>query len=115
MNDGSLECDSYIDDISLNPHVEQTLELTLDLLSLLVADKPRNFHGIADEGIPTRMLHRTLDTRVVADDIDGESSSLGEGAVLVVDGLRLDRLEGDERCGSGTLDSYVLEKARVSE
>jgi hypothetical protein len=85
-----------------------TPRLTLDLLSLLVANMPRDLHRIADKGISTGVLHGALDRVIERDDIDGESSSASKVAELVVGRFGLDRLEGDEGRLASSLNTHVL-------
>jgi len=54
------------------------------------------------------VLHGCFELRVEVDHVDGEPSSFGEGAVLVVGGFGLDAVERDEGCLAETLGSEIL-------
>lgn len=98
---------------SLAAHAKRE-ERTLDLLPLVVADMPSDLHRVANQGVPTRMLHGALDARVVLNHVDRESGTFGERTELVVDGFGLDRLEGNKGCLAGALDAHVLWTSSIS-
>jgi len=86
--------------------------LTLHILSPLVTNVSRNIHRVTNERVPTRVLHGCFELRVEVDHVDSESSSFGEGAVLVVGGFGLDAVERDKGCLAETLGAEVLEEER---
>ena len=81
---------------------------TFHLLSSIEANMPSNIDGVADEGVPTRMMDRTLKRRVELDHIHCEPCTLCERAEFVIDRLCLNCVEWNERRLTSSLVSHVL-------
>ena len=90
MNDRSVEGDS------------------LDLLSLIKTYIPRYLHGVTDECVAARVVHRSLDNSIVLYHVDGQTGGAMNVAELVIDRLGLDCVERDESCLASALVAHVL-------
>jgi hypothetical protein len=109
VDDRPLQCHSYA---AVSAHSRRQLpkmrSRTLDLLTLLVAHVPCDFHRITHKPIAARMVYRAFHSRFVLDHVDCKACAFCEGAELVVDGLHLDRVERNERRLACALISHVL-------
>lgn len=81
---------------SIKREQEKRPILTFDILVLLVTDVSSDIHRVADQRVPTRMLHRVLVQSVEFDHVDRQSSASGKVSVLVVRRFDLDRVQRQE-------------------
>lgn len=67
-----------------------------------------DIQGIADQRASTSMLYSSSNDRVTLDDIDSEASAFDEVAVLFLNRLDLDGVQGNECRLASTLITHIL-------
>lgn len=86
-----------------------TAKSTFHLLTLLITYIPRHLHIITHEGTTKRMMYRSFHRTLILDNVHRKPCTLRKRAVLVVDRLDLNGIQGDERGLSGPLCAHILD------
>lgn len=85
------------------------MERTFHILAFIITNIPRQLHRITYQRIPTRMMDRSLNSRVELYQIESVSHAFAERPELVVHGLDLDGIERDESRLSRTLVAHIFD------
>lgn len=89
------------------PDQHRTEALTLGVLPLIVTDRSRSIHCLADNGVATGVLHSLLYAVVEGDTVNSEPRR-PQATQLVVGRLSLNGVEWDKGRLAGTLHSHVF-------
>lgn len=102
VNDGTFQRDRCC-------QLDKVVGPTFDLLAFLVADVLSHCHVITDQRTAASMLYRLLHRTCVLETVDSEPRPLSEVAILLLDGLDLNGVEGNKCRLSSSLIAHVLD------